>query len=211
MSIRRTGRLLAAPLAAGIAGHAAAGEVTLTVTLPPGDLAQDAVITADVAITLEGLSALGGNAPTTLLQLDVPPSVRIEGRVIDDPRQLQRNEFVEEPWERQFDPTGGEVRFRLTGEPAADERLGISVLLFLEDEDGARTFVRRRVDLPLTGGASVTTSAAATDSGWGRNGTLEIGQRATAHDLPRADGTTLKLEEMLGQRPIVITTYRAFW
>jgi len=205
------GRLLAASLSAGIAGSAAAEGVTMTVTLPPGDLASGTVITATVSIELDGLSALGGSAPTTLLQLDVPPSVQLEGRVIDDPRQLQRNEFVEEPYERQFDPAGGEVAFRLTGTPAPGERLGVSVLLFLEDEDGGRTFVRRRVDLPLTGGTSRTTSSPATDSGWGRNRTLEIGQRATAHDLPRADGTTLELDELLGQRPIVITTYRAFW
>jgi hypothetical protein len=184
----------------------------MTVTLPPGDLTTDTVITASVALELDGLTPLGGNAPTTLIQFDVPPSVQLEGRVIDDPRQLQRNEFVEEPYERQFDPAGGDVSFRLTATPAADERLGISVLLFLEDAAGERVFVRRRVDVPLTGaGVRLATSTPATDSGWGRNGTLEIGQRATAIDLSRADGTTLELDQMLGQGPIVITTYRAFW
>lgn len=210
MTIRRTGWRLAAALATAIAPAAFADpSVTLDVRLPDA-LAPDTELVATIGITLEELKPLADRLPTALIQVDVPASVELDGEVLTG-RALQRREFVEQPFEQVIDPAGTELKFRLTGSPAADERLGVSVILFLEDEDGGRVFARRRVDVPLTGGATASTSAAATDSGWGRNGTLEIGERVPGLTLPRTDGSTLDLTTMLGSRPIVITTYRAFW
>ena len=40
---------------------------------------------------------------------------------------------------------------------------------------------------------------------------LQIGDRADAFTLARADGTTISLADYKGKKNVLITTYRAFW
>ena len=51
----------------------------------------------------------------------------------------------------------------------------------------------------------------ASTSDWGVEEGVQIGQKAPAFVLPRADGTTLDLREYGAGRNVIVTTYRAFW
>jgi len=201
--------VIAAAASGGAAGQGSAMRVTARM---PDKLATGQELELIVEIELgRGWSASEDGPGRPLLQLDVPETVRLSGRVLETYQQLSRNEFLEEPYERQA--TFGENPVRLTVLESSDEddRLGINVVAYLRSPDGKATFVRRRVDLPVRTGASASSDSRADRSGWGRNGTLQIGDRAAALMLPRADGTEFDLSLVLGQRPIVITTYRAHW
>ena len=52
----------------------------------------------------------------------------------------------------------------------------------------------------------------ATTSKWGVDEKLlQIGDKATDFVLPRADGSEVALEPYLGEKNIIVTTYRAHW
>ena len=72
-------------------------------------------------------------------------------------------------------------------------------------------FARRRLALPVKGGA-VAKQVDANESNWGRDDKLlQIGSKAVPFNLPKADGEKLALETYLGKKNIVVLTYRAFW
>lgn len=148
--------------------------------------------------------------PAPILQLDVPPSVKLDGREITDLKELARNEFLQEPYERLLKELPAEVTFTFASAPAAGETIGINVVGYLKTEAGD-AFLRRRLELPLTPGAEAR-AAEATTSTWGKDeALLNIGQRAALFDLPRADGSRVALEQFLGSKNVIITTYRAHW
>lgn len=231
--------MLAAAAGAGtaMAGSApASAEPSQSATAPAGAAGQSATpatdapfsISATMPATIAGETTLSmklsidigegwstgadRRRPGVMVQFDVPESVTLAGRVIESPRELARNEFLEEPFERAIPESGASIDFTLNRTPAPGETLGVNVVAYLQGpESEGRRFVRRRIDLPLTAGATATADTPATASTWGRNGTLAIGQKAPAMVLSKADGSSVDLAEMLGERPIVITTYRAFW
>lgn len=160
----------------------------------------------------EEWSASEAGLPQPILQIQVPESVRLEGRYLTEFRQLARNEFLEEPYERAIDPGEMTIPISMLGAPTEGEPIALNVIAYVSS--GAETesyFIRRRIELPLEPGATARSAEQASISNWGVNGTLEIGDRAAAYDLPRASGEIAPMSEALGESNLIVTTYRAFW
>lgn len=212
--------LLAAALAlAGLAAPparqepaAAAPPVTVRAELLPGELAVGRTAEVLVSIELaEGVSLAAAGMPGPLLQLDVPPSVRLAGPVLETYAELSRNEFVQEPFERVLRELPARVAFELVGEPAPDETLGLNLVGYARLADGRAVFVRRRLELPLEAGAAALEVPAAR-SDWGADpALLQLGDRAPDVALPRADGSELRLSSLMGEGRLLVVTYRAHW
>lgn len=160
----------------------------------------------------EGVSLSEAGIPSPILQIEVPPSVKLGGRYLRTYEELADNEFLNEPFERLLKGSRSTIAFELTREPGPDERLGLNVIGYQTSDGGKRTsFLRRRLELPLTAGARAL-EVAATRSSWGADpDLLQIGDDAAEFVLPMADGVELALEEFLGEQNVLVTTYRAFW
>lgn len=175
-----------------------------------GTLAVGAEARIVIDLDLGQASAAEAGIPAPILQLDVPPSVQLAGRELTDLKELARNQFMSEPYERLLQELPATVAFTLLSAPATDATIGINVIGYLRTEDGD-VFLRRRLELPLRAGAAAEPGSA-DDSSWGRDDALlAIGDRAALFDLPRADGSRVALEQYLGDKNIVVTTYRAHW
>ncbi len=149
--------------------------------------------------------------PAPFLQIDVPPSVKLSGRVLETYRELSDNEFLQKPYERLLKQLPARIGFQLVAQPGPEETIGLNVVAYLEGPSGEKTFLRRRLELPVAPGAEAVPGDA-TDSSWGTDETLlQIGDRAAPFELPRADGTMVALESYLGEKNIIVTTYRAYW
>ncbi|MHC4846311.1 MAG: hypothetical protein ACYTCU_09130, partial [Planctomycetota bacterium] len=171
--------------------------VTASLTAPTLVVGQqyEAVLRMELG---DGWSASQAGIPSAILQIDAPASIDLVGKKLTTYDQLKRNEFLEEPWERLMDSNEQRVRFTLLSEPAEGETIGLNVVAYLastqpreDDSEPELVFVRRRVDLPIAPGAKAETATASRRSDWGVNGTLQIGDKAEAFELPRADGSTL--------------------
>lgn len=174
---------------------------------------------AEYEITLEietapGWSATDSGVPNPLLQIDVPESARLSGRVIDSFQALSRNDFLMEPYERLVDKPVIVIPFKptrhITKAGDGDESFGLNILAYLKSPDGETHFVRRRLELPLAPKA-VAESGDANKSNWGVEDTLDIGEKADDFTLPRADGSTVSLSDYIGKKNVIVTTYRAHW
>ncbi|TDJ79882.1 MAG: hypothetical protein E2O39_00225 [Planctomycetota bacterium] len=156
-------------------------------------------------------STSAAGIPAPFLQIDVPPSVKLSGPVLETYAELSRNEFLQEPYERLLKQFPARIGFRLIAPPGPEETIGLNIVAYLEGPDGEKTFLRRRLELPLTPGAEAVVGDEH-DSSWGTDEKLlQIGDRAALFELPRADGTMVALASYLGEKNIIITTYRAFW
>jgi len=161
----------------------------------------------------DGVDASAAGLPRPILQVQVPEGVNLAGRELSDAEQA-RNEFLYAPYESMIEV--GEHTLSLTIDDSLDPdaTLGINLIAYVRrrGDDGAR-FVRRRVDLPLRAGASASSDEPATNSEWGPPGfeTLAIGDRVPDLELPRADGSIVRLRDLLSAGDVIITTYRAFW
>ncbi len=148
-----------------------------------------------------------------ILQLDVPPSVELEGKHLSNYRELARNEFLEAPFERLVERGATTVKLTLKESPKPEDAIGLIVTAFFKSKaSGAEFFYRRRLSLPLKAGATAV-AADAKNSFWGVDAKqLKIGDKAPLFDLPLADGSgTLALSDYVGKKKIIITTYRASW
>ena len=89
------------------------GMIVLATVAAPDDLVEvSAQIAADRLVVGEsyeividisvrdGYSASGAGVPAPLLQIDVPSWVKLEGKVLKGHRDLARNEYLQEPFER---------------------------------------------------------------------------------------------------------------
>lgn len=171
-------------------------------------------IVLDIEIA-EGWSATDSGVPNPILQIEVPKSARLSGRVIDSYKALSRNEFLMKPFERLVKPGTTTIPFKvkksIKKSTKTGESFGLSVLAYLKSpDDGKSYFVRRRVELPLAPKA-VAVAGDPTNSKWGAEDTLHIGDKADDFSLPRADGSTRTLSEYLGEKNVIVTTYRAHW
>ncbi len=171
-------------------------------------------IVLDIEIA-EGWSATDSGIPNPILQIEVPDSAKLSGKVIDSYKALSRNEFLMEPFERLVTPGSTTIAFKvkksIKKSAKSRESFGLSVLAYLKSpDDGQSYFVRRRVELPLAPKA-VAAAGDPTDSKWGVQDTLHIGDKANDFSLPGADGSTRTLSEYLGKKNVIVTTYRAHW
>ena len=217
---------LAGPLAAiGILSSAAWAQ-----TSKPHDPAADALnVTARIAeapagpgalgsvtVTLEasdGWSITNAGLPGAVLQLDLPDGLTLAGDILTDHRALARNGFLHAPFERMVQLGDTSVEFSIDKDGSFDNgALGINVVAYMRHNDAATAhFVRKRFELNIEPNAAATTVDSANTS-WGddRSG-LQVGDKAKPFTLPRADGTNVDLNNYLGKKNIIVTTYRAFW
>ena len=158
----------------------------------------------------KGWSSAGAGMPAAILQIQSPPSVELDGKVLKGKRDLSRNEYLLAPYERLFEENEAHVEFTLVKAPSADEHFALNVVAYVGGSGDEQRFVRKRIVIPVTANAKGS-EVEATSSDWGHHDTLEIGDKASVFSLPRADGTSLDLSSYLGKKNIIVTTYRAFW
>ncbi|MFQ5463336.1 MAG: hypothetical protein ACE5E5_12020 [Phycisphaerae bacterium] len=164
----------------------------------------------EVTMELAGLSAGKAGIPHPFLQIDVPKSARLKGKVIDDMKSLRRNEFLREPYERLMKENPQQIAFKIIRQPGADDAFYVNVIGYLAGDDGQTEFSRRRLKLPLVPGAKAT-AVDPSDSNWGRDRSLQIGDKAKNFKLPSAAGEKVSLKQFRGDKNVVVTTYRAHW
>lgn len=156
-------------------------------------------------------SASGAGMPAPLLQIKVPPSARLVGKVLTDRRALSRNEYLRAPFERQLVAKATKIPFTLERKPDADDHFVLNVLAYVSSADKARSrFVRHRLRIPLSANA-VAETLPPDASDWGGTDTLQIGESAAPFTLPRADGSKVSLSRFFGKQNVIVTTYRAHW
>ncbi|RMF81537.1 MAG: hypothetical protein D6744_07085 [Planctomycetota bacterium] len=191
-------------------GGPPADALTVSARLTANDLktGEPAEIVIDLKVA-EGWSISDAGMPGALLQFDVPASVELVGRALTDYRELARNEFLRAPYERMIRPGETAVGFKLRNTPAADERIALNVVAYV-GRDSDSWLVRKRLELPLASGAEAVPADPSISKSTGDD-TLQIGEKAVAFELSRPDGTRVNIGDVLGKKPIVITTYRAFW
>ncbi len=196
--------------AIALAGSAMAQEppVTLSVSMPA---TIDGVVQMSVSVEIgDGWSASAAGIPNPLLQLEPGNGAKLEGKVLEG-RAQARNEYLFAPYERMIEPGVTNIPLQVAGD---GETIGVNFVAYVrkEGEDKAY-FVRRRVDLPLIAGSTASSSSPASRSSWGPPGAtvLSIGDKAPDFEVPRADGSTLRLSDYLGKHDVIITTYRAHW
>lgn len=174
------------------------------------EVGQDYEIEVEVRIG-EGYSASTAGIPQPLLQIDVPPSAKLLGKVLQDYQELAKNEFLQAPFERLIKDGTERVRFKLIREPEEGDEFQMNVLAYVGQEGGDDSwFVRKRIALPVAANAA-STPAPAAPSGWGKGNLLQIGDKAPSFILPRADDSKVKLRDFRGEKNVIVTTYRAHW
>jgi len=187
-----------------------AANIEVHATLTADSLEVGGVYQFEVALDLAGRSAGEAGIPHPFIQIDVPRSARLKGKVINDMKSLRGNEFLREPFERLMKANPETVAFKLIRQPEEDDAFYVNVIGYLSDKDGQAEFIRRRLKLPLVAGAT-TTAVDATDSNWGRDKSLQIGDKAKNFKLPSAAGENVSLKQFRGEKNVIVTTYRAHW
>jgi len=198
-------------MALSIPGSALAAaniEVHATLTADSLELGEDYHF--EVTMELSGRSAGKAGIPHPFLQIDVPKSARLKGKVVDDMKSLRRNEFLREPYERLMKENPQSIPFKLIRRPREDDAFYVNVIGYLTGDDGETEFIRRRLKLPLLPGAKAT-AVDPSDSNWGRDKSLQIGDKAKNFKLPSAAGEKVSLKQFRGDKNVIVTTYRAHW
>ena len=147
-----------------------------------------------------------------ILQIDVPASIKLQGRELTDYRSLSGNEFLNEPYERLVKDATTRIPFSTKrGADSGQAVIGLNILAYVTSTSGDGSwFVRKRLEIGTADGSKAK-EVSATNSKWGKEPILHIGDKATTFALPRADGSTVSLDSYLGEKNIIVTTYRAFW
>lgn len=186
--------------------------MTVTARMPDGPLVSGEEYAFTLSIEFKkGIAIPKAGLPAPILQLDVPSSVRLVGKVLTEHGELAKNEFLHAPFERLVDESPAKIVFRLVGDPAADDRIAFNVLAYVKGKTEAEFwFVRKRFELPIRGGAEAV-AVDPTVSTWGDSELLSIGARAAPFLLPSAAGPKVSLESYLGRKNVLVTTYRAHW
>lgn len=187
--------------------------VTFRAELGAEEIEVGPTLTVTVSIDLaEGVSATDSGIPGFILQLDPPQGLELSGKRITEFKQLSRNEFLMEPWERLVKEATVEVQFTLTEKPAKGATLGLILVGYVAREPGEDdAFLRRRLELPLVAGAKAR-KGDELDSSWGPDkALLTIGDKAPSFELPVLQGGEIELANELDAGPLLLTTYRAHW
>lgn len=158
----------------------------------------------------DGWSGRRAGIKAPILQIDVPPSVKLIGKVLKTYRELSRNEFLQEPFERLAKKRRERISFELIKKPKRGEKFGLSILSYASESPNDAWFIRRRLSLPVAAKATSQPDSS-TKSQWGEEDLLQIGDEAPNFELPRADGTTVTLAQFRGKKNVLLSTYRAHW
>lgn len=166
------------------------------------------VVTSKVKEDWDGAAAA---IPNVIVQVKVPPSVKLIGDRETSLRKLSKAEFLRLPDERLTADGKTEFPFEFIGEPKANERFEINLLAYVTNPDETNVwFVRKRIALPIAADAT-SVDIDASDSSWGVDDELQLGDSVPSMTLPRLEGEPLDIGKYLGKRNVVITTYRAHW
>ena len=186
--------------------------VQIAASLSTNELTVGQTYTIDLTLELaEGWSASESGIPKVFLQIDVPDSVTLAGKVLTGYQELSKNEFVREPFERMIEPGRTEIEFTLTSEPKVGETFSLNIIAYIKSEDGDDNYyIRRRLDLALQPGAQAKETDA-TNTAWGSHDTLVVGEKADDFTLPQYGGSSISLADYRGKKNVIITTYRAHW
>ncbi len=199
--------------------------LVLFVSQPPGDvLSVSATLEADelsvgsnYEIVLkveikEGWSAATAGVPAPLVQIDAPPSVELSGKVLTSQRELRKNEYLQAPFERLLKNEEEHIGFSLVKTPGAGEQIGLNIMAYVSQDPTVDSFfIRRRFALDVKPRAQAV-GVAAVKSDWGIDThLLQIGDPAEDFSLPKAFDPPIGLGNYLGQKNIIVTTYRAHW
>ncbi|MCZ6834561.1 MAG: hypothetical protein O7G85_02190 [Planctomycetota bacterium] len=159
----------------------------------------------------EGWSCTNSGMRSAMLQIEVPDCVTLSGKVLTEYRELSRNEFVQEPFEREIQAGTTTIEFTLTGEPTKGETISLNIVAYLNQEGSdEHHFLRKRLELPVKAGSKAI-EGDASDTSWGEHDTLLVGDKADTFTLPQYGGTEINLDDYLGKKNIIVTTYRAHW
>ncbi len=215
-----------------LCGGAAAGEPTRE---PAGDAAAafsaSASIPAEILVVGESAEVMliveqpgeimlefwwerlreAGEIRRPILLIEHNEKVELAGAVPADlvtPDDFQVS-YLRMPYGRRVMTKETSIAFTLLAEPEPDDVLALNVITYLEDEldpQGAR-FVRRRIELPLRGGAQAQ-GVSSEVSRWGQGETLAIGDTAPDFELPDLTNRKRKLSDRLGDQRVLILAYR---
>ncbi len=159
----------------------------------------------------DGYSASDAGIPAPLLQIEVPSCVVLKGKVLRGQRELSRNEYLQEPFERMLSELPARIGFELKKKPGPDDAFGLNILAYVGATSGDDAFfVRRRLNLKVAGGAKAEVGESGAST-WGEENLLQLGDEAAPFKLPKADGKKVDLADYLGTKPVIVTTYRAHW
>ncbi|MCH8149077.1 MAG: hypothetical protein IH987_14025 [Planctomycetes bacterium] len=200
------------------------GMIVLATVGVPDDLAEvSARIAADrlvvgesyemiIDISLrDGYSASVAGIPAPLLQIEVPSCVVLKGKVLKGHRELARNEYLREPFERMLSELPARIGFDLKKKPGPNDAFGLNILAYVGATSGDDAFfVRRRLNLKVAGGAKAEVGESGVST-WGKEKLLQLGDEAAPFKLPKADGKKVDLAKYRGKKSVIVTTYRAHW
>ncbi len=199
--------------------------LVLFVSQPPGDVlsisatldAEELSVGSNYEIVLkveikEGWSAAAAGVPAPLVQIGVPPCVELSGKVLTSPRELSRNEFLQAPFERLIKNDEEHIGFSLVSAPAAGDQIWLNIMAYVSQDPTVDSFfIRRRFALDVKPRAQAV-GVMAGKSDWGIDKhLLQIGDPADDFSLPKAFDPPIGLSNYLGQKNIIVTTYRAHW
>lgn len=174
------------------------------------EVGQEYALVLDVRLK-DGWSSSGSGVPNAILQIKVPRSVELVGKVLKTPKELGRNEYLRAPFERLIKDNPTRVMFKLLGKPRKKDGLRFNILAYVHHEGtDDYAFIRRRYKIRLKPEARAS-RISPRRSDWGVGKELQLQDKAVSFKLPRADGTRLSLKKYLGKKNVVVTTYRAFW
>lgn len=204
--------LLAACASAGLAQQSP--PVTLRASVPQSVRAGDKLDVLVEVLVGQGWSVGAAGIPEPVLQIGVPEGVTLDGKVLSE-REQARNEWLFSPYERTIRPGESTITLIIDRDSlATSPTLAINLIAYARKsgEENA-VFVRRRVELPLVAGTTMSSDQVASRSNWGPPGfdSLNIGDKAQDFTLPRGNASTLALGDVLGKGDVIVTTYRAFW
>lgn len=146
-----------------------------------------------------------------MLQIAVPPGVRLLGDHAESLPELLRSVFLDLPYERLLSPEPTSIEFRILDGLAEEAAFEFNVLAYVTSKSGDSAlprFLRKRYRLSLKPDAVPVEVSAATST-WGPGTALQLGEESPTFELPSADGTLRSLEEFLGAGPVVLATYRS--
>ena len=205
--------------------HVLACSLVLFVSQAPGDVlsisatldAEELSVGSNYEIVLkveikEGWSSASAGVPAPLVQIDVPLSVELSGKVLTAQRELSKNEFLQAPFERLLKSEEERIGFSLVKAPGSQEQFALNIMAYVSQDPTVDSFfIRRRFMLDVKPRAQAVGIIAA-QSDWGIDKhLLQIGDPAEDFNLPKAFDPPLGLGSYLGQKNIIVTTYRAHW
>ncbi len=158
----------------------------------------------------DGADASKAGVPAPILQIELPESVELVGKVLKTQKELAGNEYLRAPYERLLQKLPASIKCKLKKAPGPDDTIFLNIVSYVQPKSGDAEFVRKRLALPVKVGAT-SQGVSSSNSDWGIGDALKVGDKSQAFELPRADGSKVSLAQFLGKKNVVVTTYRAFW